>query len=139
MFEHILLAVDGSDHSMRASQSAGEIARRFGSSIRLVVCYEPIPTYLGEPNLQQALNARLEHTARIIAPALIAIGEIPGRLIEDILEGPPAEAILKVLEVQEIDLVVMGTRGLSQFAAMLLGSQSQKVVTHAPCPVLLVR
>jgi len=56
-----------------------------------------------------------------------------------VLEGPPAEAILNVAETREIDLIVMGTRGLGRFTGMLLGSQSQKVVSHASCPVTLVR
>lgn len=58
---------------------------------------------------------------------------------QEVLEGPPAEAILNVANVREIDLIVMGTRGLGRLAGALLGSQSQKVVAHASCPVLLAR
>lgn len=139
MFKNILLAVDGSEHSLRAAGTAGELARTLGSNICVVVCYDPIPSYLGEPNLQYALNERLEYTADILAQALSAIGEIPGEVIKETLEGPPAEAILKVVEARQNDLVVMGTRGRSQLAGLLLGSESHKVVMYAPCPVLLVR
>ncbi len=139
MFKNILLALDGSEHAMRAAKVAGDLARQHGSDMIVVVCYDPIPAYLGEPNLQHALNERLEQTARILAPALAIIGEVPGEIKKETLEGPPAEAILSVIEVRECDLVVMGTRGLSRLAGLLMGSQSQKVVMHASCPVLLVR
>jgi nucleotide-binding universal stress UspA family protein len=139
MFKNILLAIDGSEHSMRAAKIAGDLARQLGSNIWVVVCYEPIPAYLGEPNLQHALNERLEHTAEIMAPAISAIGQIPGEIKKETLEGPAAEAILNVIETRGNDLVIMGTRGRSQLAGLLLGSQSHKVIMYAPCPVLMVR
>lgn len=74
----------------------------------------------------------------MVAQALALLGELP-RLETDVLEGPAAEAILRVAEVRKVDLIVMGTRGLGQLKGLLLGSQSQKVLAHAPCPVLLAR
>ncbi|MCC6955453.1 MAG: universal stress protein [Anaerolineales bacterium] len=139
MFSNILLAVDGSDPSLRAAKVAGEMARELGSTLWVVVCYDPIPSYLGEPNLQQALNERLQYTADIMAPALAAIGDVPGEIHKETLEGPPAEAVLNVMQAREIDLIIMGTRGRGQLTGLLLGSQSHKVVTHANCPVMLVR
>jgi nucleotide-binding universal stress UspA family protein len=44
-----------------------------------------------------------------------------------------------VAAVQKSDLIVMGSRGLGRLAGAVLGSNSQKVVSHAPCPVLIVR
>jgi len=67
------------------------------------------------------------------------VGEIPGEIKADVLQGPPAEAILDVAKTRECDLIVMGSRGLGQFTGLLLGSQSQKVVQHAECPVLIVK
>ena len=54
-------------------------------------------------------------------------------------EGDPAEAIVNVAAVRHCDLIVMGSRGLGRLTGLLLGSQSQKVVQHAPCPVLIAR
>lgn len=139
MFQKILLAVDGSEHAIRAAQTAGELARQLKSDIRIIVCYDTIPGYLGEPNLQNALNERLQRTAEIMSPVMAIIGQIPGKIEQETLEGPPAEAILNVIAAREVDLVVMGTRGLSRLSGLLLGSQSQKVLMHSPCPVLLVR
>ncbi len=71
--------------------------------------------------------------------ALSQIGEISGKLTTELLEGPVAEAILGVIDAREIDLVIMGTRGLSRLQGLVVGSQSQNVIQHASCPVMLVR
>jgi nucleotide-binding universal stress UspA family protein len=131
-----LLAFDGSVHAQKAALVAADLARQYRASLYLIHTYEPIPDYLGEPFLQQAISRRTEAADRVVAQALL--GELP-RLEAEVLEGPPAEAILRVSEVRKVDLIVMGTRGLGQLKGLLLGSQSQKVLAHAPCPVLLAR
>lgn len=106
----------------------------------MVVAFDPLPSYLGEPNLQAAINARLDEAQQVMEKALQVIGPMPeGVLRTEILEGPAAEAILQVAETHRSDLIVMGSRGLGRFTGLLLGSQSQKVVQHASCPVLIVR
>jgi len=139
MYNNILVAVDGSEHALKAARAAGDFARQMKADLRVVTAYEPVPTYLGEPNLQRALDERFAVAQQIIDNALLEIGEIPGELKTDVLQGPAAEAILAVIEARSNDLVIMGTRGLGILKGLLLGSQSQKVVSHAPCPVLLVR
>ena len=71
--------------------------------------------------------------------ALEIVGGIPGEIHTEILESSPAEAILDVAKTCKNDFIVMGSRGLGRLTGALLGSQSQKVVQHAPCPVLIVR
>ena len=60
-------------------------------------------------------------------------------VIAEVLEGPPADAILKVTEVRQPDLVVMGSRGHGALASLLLGGVSHRVLAHAHVPVLVVR
>ena len=140
MFKNILLGVDGSDHALHAAKTAADLARSMNSEIlRVVVAFEAVPPYLGEPNLQTAISARMKEAETILAEALKTIGEIPGEIHTEILEGPPAEAILDVADTRKSDRIVMGSRGLGRLAGALLGSQSQKVVRHATCPVLIVR
>jgi len=140
MYSNILLGVDGSENALHAAQTAGDLARNMKSKIlRIVVAYEPVPPYLGEPNLQTAISARLNEAERVLEKALEVVGKIPGEVHTEILEGPPAEAILDVANTRKSDLIVMGSRGLGRLAGALLGSQSQKVVRHASCPVLIVR
>ncbi len=140
MFEKILLAVDGSEHGLRAAQTAGDLSRAMNSQrIRVVVAYEPIPPYLGEPNLQQAIDTRLTQANAILEAAVKAVGQTPAEIHTELIEGSPAEAIISVATTRGSDVIVMGSRGLGRIAGALLGSTSQKVVTYAPCPVLIIR
>lgn len=140
MFEKILLAVDGSDHALHAAKLAGNLARQMNAEwVRVVIAFDPVPIYLGEPDLQIVINARLKEAQKILKEAGEAVGKIPGEVHTEMLEGSPAEAIIEVAGARESDLIVMGTRGLGRIAGAVLGSTSQKVVAHAPCPVLIVR
>lgn len=140
MYNHILLGVDGSENALHAAKTAGDLARNMKSEIiRIVIAFEPVPPYLGEPNLQIAISSRLNEAEGILHKAIESVGKIPGEIHTEILEGSAAEAILDVANTRKSDLIVMGSRGLGRLAGALLGSQSQKVVQHAPCPVLIVR
>jgi nucleotide-binding universal stress UspA family protein len=140
MFERILLAVDGSEHSMHAAKEAGDLARSMKSdTVRIVVAFENIPDYLGEPNRQQVIDARMDQANTILRKAREAVGQIPGEVRVELIEGSPAEAIISVAKTHDSTVIVMGSRGLSAIAGMVLGSTSHKVVSHAPCPVLIVR
>jgi nucleotide-binding universal stress UspA family protein len=140
MFEKLLLAIDGSDHALHAASVAADMARNLNArELRIVVVYEAIPPYLGEPNLQYAINARMKDCQAILDKTTKEIGKIPGKLETELLEGPSAEAIIDVATTRKSDLIVMGSRGLGRLTGLLLGSTSQKVVSHAPCPVLIVR
>lgn len=139
MFERILLAVDGSDHALHAAKVAADLARCMKAELRILVVYPPIPPYLGEPNLQQAINSRLDEAQTILQKAVDAVGEIPAEIHTELIEGDAAEVIIEVAKTRNSDLIVMGSRGLGRLAGLLLGSTSQKVLNHAPCPVLIVR
>ena len=140
MFEKILLAVDGSEHSMHAAKEAGDLARAMKSEVlRIVVAFDSIPPYLGEPNLQQAIDARMKEANMILQKAQVAVGKIPGEIHTELIEGSPAEAIINVAKTRNSTVIVMGSRGLSAIAELVLGSTSHKVVSHASCPVLVVR
>ena len=139
MFNNILLAVDGSEQATHAARVAGELARSLAADLTIVTVFDPVPNYLGETNLQSFVTDQRIRSERVLHEALNEVGEVTAKLITEILEGPVAEAVLKVAEVRSNDLIIMGTRGLSRFAGALLGSQSQKVISNANCPVLLVK
>lgn len=140
MFEKILLAVDGSDHALHAARIAAELARTLNSTeFRIVVAYDFIPPYLGEPNMQYAIDARMEEAKTILDHAVKEVGKLPCDIHTELIEGSEAEAIINVANTRQSDVIVMGSRGHGTLAGLLLGSTSQKVVAHAPCPVLIVR
>ncbi len=138
MFKNILLAFDGSTHAQKAARLAADLARQYQAALCVVHTYDPVPDYLGEPYLQEVISRRTEAADRVMEQVQALLGELP-KVETEVLEGPAAEAILRVAQVRQVDLIVMGTRGLGQLSGLLLGSQSQKVVTHAQCPVLLAR
>jgi nucleotide-binding universal stress UspA family protein len=140
MFERILLAVDGSEHALHATRKAAELARLTKPvEFRIVVAYDPIPLYLGEPNMQLVITNRKGEAEEVLNAAMKEVGTVPCEIHTELLEGDPASAILEVAKVRNSDVIVMGSRGLGRLAGLLLGSTSQKVVSHAPCPVLIVR
>lgn len=140
MFERILLAVDGSDHGYHAARVAADLARAMKSEkLRIVVSYSRIPPYLGEPNLQKAIDARLTDAQEILQKAVGIVGDVPAEIHTELIEGDAAESIIEVAKTRNSSVIVMGSRGLSRLAGLVLGSTSQKVVSHAPCPVLIVR
>ena len=140
MFEKFLLAVDGSEHALHAARTAADLARAMNpKEFRIVVAYDSIPPYLGEPNMQYAIDARMEEAKAVMQKAVDAVGKIPCEIHTEMIEGTDAEAILDVAETRKSSVIIMGSRGLGTLAGLLLGSTSQKVVAHAPCPVLIVR
>ncbi len=140
MFEKILLAVDGSEHGYNAARQAAELARTMKSKeFRIIVSYDTIPLYLGEPNLQYAIDNRLKDAQVILKRAKEEVGDLPCEIHTEMIEGDAAEAIINVANARSVDVIIMGSRGLGRLAGLLLGSTSQKVVSHAPCPVLIVR
>ena len=140
MFERILLAVDGSDHALHAARTAADLARAMNAKeFRIVVAYDFIPPYLGEPNMQYAIDARLADAKAILDNALKIVGDVGSKIHTELIEGSHAQAIIDVAATYKSDVIVMGSRGHGTLAGLLLGSISQKVVAHAPCPVLIVR
>jgi nucleotide-binding universal stress UspA family protein len=140
MFDQILLAIDGSEPSMHAAKVAGDLVRAVDAKeLRIVIAYEPVPAYLGEPDLSRTINDRMSESKSILQEAEEAVGEVPAKLENELLQGHMAETIIDVAMTQHSDLIVMGTRGLGRLAGAFLGSNSQKVIHEAPCPVLLVK
>jgi nucleotide-binding universal stress UspA family protein len=60
------------------------------------------------------------------------------KVYEELIDGPEAEAILKVAENHQADLIVMGTRGFGAVKGLLVGSVSRKVIHLSTCPVMVV-
>ncbi len=140
MFDTILLAVDGSQHGQHAARVAGELARAVqATQLYIVVAYEPVPGYVREPNLSEAIAARKAEAQQILQQALDIIGNLPTKINPQMIEGSIAEVILETAHARHCDVIVMGSRGYGRLEGALLGSNSQKVASHAPCPVLIVR
>ena len=139
MYQNILIAVDGSDHSLLALQHAAKLARALDSRLHLVHAYPSTSDIVGYSDYTSLL-ARRKDKGREVLDAMRTRLQDPELVIEEsLLEGPEAEAVLNAAEAHGVDLIVMGSRGLGTVKRWLLGSLSQKVSQLAHCPVLLVR
>lgn len=139
MFDKILLATDGSPDSQEALNYARDLALRDVSPVIVVHAFEPVPTYLGDPVEGRVLARHVAAGEEIAEEATGLLQEAGVEVIVEVLEGPPAHAILNVARVRACDLIVMGSRGHGALASLLLGSVSRRVLAHARVPVLIVR
>ncbi|HEX8990466.1 MAG TPA: universal stress protein [Anaerolineales bacterium] len=140
MFDVILVAVDGSEHGLHAARVAGDLARAVtAKELLIVVAYEPVPGYVKEPNLSEAIATRKAQAQQILQQVQDIVGSIPAQTTPQMVEGSIAEVILTLANTHRCDVIVMGSRGFGRLEEAVLGSNSQKVASRAPCPVLIVR
>ena len=139
--ETILVGVDGSACAQAALAFAAREAALRGASLRIVCAWET-PTWVDVGVLAPGpyvTEGYREHAEAVVRQAVARAGELaPSVPCEgQALEGHPAHVLLQA--AQDATLLVVGCRGRGGFASLLLGSVSQHVVQHAPCPVAVVR
>lgn len=138
-FKRVLLATDGSPDAEQALAYARDLALRDGAQVFVVHAFEPIPGYLGDTRQEKVATRHVSAGQEIAQKAAERLKEAGVDVIIEVLQGPPAPAILKVADVRGCDLIVMGSRGHGTLASLLLGSVSHRVLAHARAPVLVVR
>lgn len=139
MFKRILVALDGSTHSQRSFEYAQDLTLKYSAQLVLVHAFGPIPRELGSPIIEQIEAHAVEEGKHIVERAQAQLANMNLNVTTEILEGPAAEAILRVADTYTCDLIVLGSRGLGTFEGLLLGSVSNTVLQHAKIPVLIVK
>lgn len=147
MFSTILVALDGSDHSLKAAQRAAELARLSGAALHLLTVTKPLKlddsvrSYFESEDLIGEFTYVLDPmTDEIIQKARdIAEKQGLGSVRTATREGKPARSIVDYAKGNKVDLIVLGSRGLGEVEAMLLGSVSHKVSMLAGCAVMIVK
>jgi nucleotide-binding universal stress UspA family protein len=139
MFSRILLATDGSSHAEKAIEYARDLALRDDAQVIVVHAFQPVPAYLGEPSAHRGMARHVAAGHEVVDGAVEQLQEAGVDVIVEVLEGPPADAILRVAKVRQSDLIVMGSRGYGDLASLLLGSVSHRVLAHTHAPVLVVK
>jgi len=145
LYKKILLPTDGSEYANKAAENAIWIARASGAEIIALNVIET-STLVGLPAedlivrikemLKEEGRIALEHIFEMATKNNIEKGDIKVTL--ETKEGSPADIILKTIDEEGIDLVVIGTSGKHGLDRFLLGSVTEKVVRSAKCPVLAV-
>lgn len=139
--KRILVAVDGSDTSLKAARMAADVALRFGSKLTLV---HVVPRLMLPPDVYGLTLAEVEREHRAYADKLLetAVASLdePGLDVSTtVLYGAPAEAIAEEAAANDVGMVVVGSRGYGAVARMFLGSVSDRLVHISTKPVLVVR
>ncbi len=138
----IVVGIDGSAGSQAALRFAAAEARLRKAKLRLVAAWSL--TYVAAPigmmaPIDDALLPELQRNARAVIDHAVAevLGDATDIEIEKtIAEGSPAQVLVDA--AQGADLLIVGTRGHGGFAGLLLGSVSQQIAHHAPCPIVIV-
>ncbi|MEL7647897.1 MAG: universal stress protein [Sedimentibacter sp.] len=142
----ILVPVDGSQASEKAAMKAIEIARDYNSEITYlsVADVRGKYAYMGDgvvsvPINHSQISAMLVENQTKMLDAFASIVDSKGINIEKkVAAGVPYEEILKYAADNKADLIVMSRRGFTKFKRFFVGSVTQRVISDAPCPVLVI-
>ena len=138
----IVVGVDGSPSSRRALRWAVDRAMRTGQPVHAVIAWD-YPVMVGIPvnyGIAQADATDWAGTSEEILDETVRAtltDDEAARVQRHVVQGHPARVLRDA--AADADLLVVGSRGHGGFAGMLLGSVSQHLIAHAPCPVTVVR
>ena len=156
LFKKILVAQDGSESSQRAAQAALELAEKLKADLVVLHAISSPTSYyhstIASPT-GMSLPAPSQHEidayyayARKVALGIVGETESKAKKQGIHVKTEIQEAVSSIVETivnhaskENVDLIVVGTRGLGGFKKLLLGSVSSGIVSHAHCPVLVVR
>jgi nucleotide-binding universal stress UspA family protein len=135
----VLVATDGSEHSMKAVQRALELAEKQGAQVTLMsVAYYGADYLEGMP---PNIKDKLEDEARAALKKGKALFDAKTLPVETVMEAGlvPANLIIRKAQDDKYDRIVIGSTGQNALERILMGSTAAKVVAHAPCEVTVVR
>jgi nucleotide-binding universal stress UspA family protein len=144
-YRKILVGTDGSPSSFRAVEAAGRVAADSGALLIMVCAYHPMSDreraragdQLGDLAYKVEGSTPADDALRAARDRAIKAG---ARDVEEVaVAGDPVDSLLKLAEERDVDLVVVGNRGLNSLAGRLLGSVPANLSHRAGCDVLIVR
>jgi len=144
MFQRILVPTDGSDITQKSVASALSLAASLGARVYVLSVKEPFPySAISEmqPTPPQEFFEAQERIAASRVADVASLAEAQGVVCEThtVEALHPWEAIIEHAQHKACDLIVMASHGRRGVTALLLGSETQKVLTHTKIPVLVVR
>lgn len=149
MYKHILIPTDGSERSSHAARQGIALAGQLGARLTFLTVTRPLHALAGEPSTVAAMDdqartyvhdfmtadarARLDAVAELADAAGLAAASVS--LEHDHVH----QAIIDTARERDCDLILMASHGRSGLSAILLGSETVKVLTHSTIPVLVYR
>ncbi len=147
MFKHFLVPTDGSQLSLKAAQHAVSLAREVGAKVTFFFSKPDYPVaFYGEgalidPTTPEKFAEIAERQAKEILAQVEKLARDAGIEFASVAEVSdlPYESIIKAAEGAGCDLIFMASHGRRGISGLLLGSETQKVLTHSKIPVLVYR
>jgi nucleotide-binding universal stress UspA family protein len=139
----ILVAIDGSKDAAEGVQTALNLAKAQGAEVILLAVIPVYPdidleiTARARDSLESKLSSQAEQALTKVKSLFQAQGITPKALI--ISAGAIADEIVKLAEEEKVNLIVIGGRGLGATGRFSLGGTALKIVSHAPCSVLVAK
>ena len=141
--KRLLVPIDGSANSLRALRHAIRLVQEHGSESLHLVYAHPEPVLYGELSVyvprEKIEELQRQHGEGILSGGEEILNEAGIDYTREILVGPVAATIARRADELGCDLIVMGTRGMTPIAGMVMGSVTMKVVHFANVPVTLVK
>lgn len=143
-YRKVLVGTDGSDSSLRAVEAAGRLAADSGATLILVCAYQPMPErerarasdQLGDLAYKVEGSTPADDALRTARERAISAGATD--VEEAAVEGEAVDVLLDLAAEREVDLLVVGNRGLNTLAGRLLGSVPATLSHRARCDILIV-
>lgn len=145
MYKNILIATDGSSLSTRAVEHGANLAKSLGAAVLLITVTERFHVFALEADQLEETSASFTEHMHAQAERILsqASGVVRGLGVEattlHLEDDAPYQAIIRTAESRNCDVVVMASHGRGGVSAMLLGSETMKVLSHSRIPVLVVR
>ena len=146
MFKNILIPTDGSEQSQRAVRTGVELAKLHQAKvtgIHVIPDYHLLIAYEGafDPVTEERIEEEARERAERYLEGVRVVAQAAGVACDTVCETSdhPYDAILKTADARGCDLILMTSHGRKGLAAVLLGSETRKVLTHTQVPVLVVR
>ena len=137
--QKILTAIDGSEYSQLIVNKAVEQAILLGGEIILVHCHRKFSAIESHAYLEEEMARIINQAEKMVSPFLQQIKKVKIPVESRIMEEPAGAVISDIARIEQCDLIVLGSRGLTNLASLIVGSVTNRVLQTAPCSVLVVR
>ena len=135
----ILVAIDGSRQSDKVIDKTIEYLGFVDARVLLVHCHRKFSTILGQPHRDKEIPLIKKRSQELIDPYIARLQEKGISVEQRLMEEPAGAAITDIATIEKCSLIIMGSRGLSNLAGLIVGSVTNRVLHTAPCSVLVIK
>jgi nucleotide-binding universal stress UspA family protein len=135
----ILVAIDGSRQSDKVIDKTIEYLGLVDATVILVHCHRKFSTILGQPQRDKEIPLIKKRSQQLIDPYIERLQKKGITTEQRLMEEPAGAAITDIATIEKCDLIIMGSRGLTNLAGLIVGSVTNRVLQTAPCSVLVIK